>query len=47
MLEPKIPKKMLNVLDAGGIVKLGSVTATATARHADTEGALKGQLSGL
>lgn len=46
MPTPNIEKKTLNHFDEDGIAKSELVTAMATALHADTDGAAKGQLSG-
>jgi len=43
---PKIAKQILNHFVVGGRAKSGLVTAIATALHAETEGAVKGQLCG-
>lgn len=46
MLTPKMEKQMLNHFELLGMAKSGLVTATATALHAETDGAAKGQLCG-
>jgi hypothetical protein len=46
MHPPNAEKQILNHFDVGGIAKSGLVTAIATALHAETEGASKGQFCG-
>lgn len=45
MKAPKAEKTMAKIPLLVGTGKVGSVMATATARHAETEGAAKGQVS--
>lgn len=44
MMAPKRAKRMENVRLEGGIGKSGAVTATATARQAETDGISKAQV---